>query len=80
MKRPVQAHMCSIFLAECLSQVSDTPSSAPLVPAVSASQTLSAYTVDSFTKDVQQQVKHASCMSYLMHTDVLMSSFQTLCC
>ena len=32
------------------------PSAAPTVPAVSSSQTLSAYTVDTFTPDVQKQV------------------------
>lgn len=37
-------------------QVSSTSSSALTVPAVTAKQTLSAYTVDSFTQSIQQQV------------------------
>lgn len=36
--------------------VTRAPSAAPTVPAVSSSQTLSAYTVDTFTPDVQKQV------------------------
>lgn len=38
-------------------QVSAAISSAASVPAVKSSQTLSAYTVDSFTRDVQYQVQ-----------------------
>lgn len=59
------------YVSFFIMQVPATPWAAQTVPAVTAKQTLSAYTVESFIHSIQQQVCHVSKMESLI---VLMSA------